>query len=339
MMSNLRPLSVLSALVRSSMSSTRKISAQSNSNKLYCYDGRFGKRRWVTGTLEASEPFQPTDAPFSLLTWNIDFAARLVGLRFRAALSHLEKLLSPHLISPPPPPTIILLQEVDSDCFQILLGNAFIREFYQLTNISSQQGYSTLTLVPNSLAGLVSSVSRIPFTETRMRRDCLYVDLDVPLTETQTVLRVRIANTHLESLDGFGDTARPKQLELISKLLTAAEVDGGLVAGDMNCISPSDQDLPERVGLSDAWQATTVPPPTESGTQRIDETDTGEAEGHTWGYQPKCKWPPRRLDKILTVGKIDVVDIQRVGVGLKVEGQDVWVSDHYGLLAKILLRP
>ncbi|KAJ6593423.1 Endonuclease/exonuclease/phosphatase [Mycena capillaripes] len=331
------------ALFRSSMPSkiptSPQIPAQLAPNRLYCYDARLGKRRWSlvpTSLAPTSEASLPT---FCLLSWNVDFAALLAIRRLQTALSHLEKLLSPHLISPPPPPTIILLQEVHISCFQTLLSNAFIREFYQLTNIYSRQSYSTLTLVPKPLSALVASVSRVPFTETQMQRDCVYVDLDIPLssdTESKP-LRLRIANTHLESLNGFGDRARPKQLEVISKLLTGPEIDGGLVAGDMNAISPSDQDLPQQVGLSDAWLASTVPP-TESDTNGVNETDTGEAEGHTWGYQPKCQYPPRRLDKILTVGKLDAVDIQRVGVGLKVEDRDTWVSDHYGLLAKIVIR-
>ncbi|KAF8146887.1 Endonuclease/exonuclease/phosphatase [Mycena galopus ATCC 62051] len=295
---------------------SKYLTAFFRSNKLYHYVG-------------FPTSLQCTDQPISLLSWNVDFAAPLPI----------------QLLSPLSTPTIILLQEVHSSCFETLLRSTFIRDFYQITNISSPQSYSTLTLVPKSLAPLVSSTSRIRFTETRMQRDCLYVDLDIPLPPKESarrkVLRIRIANTHLESLNGFGDTARPKQLEVISSLLKATEVDGGLVAGDMNAISPSDQNLHEEVGLSDAWLACTS----------VDELDTGEAEGHTWGYQPKGQYPPRRLDKILTVGKVEVIDIERVAVGLKVkngdtkarntdgEDEDVWVSDHYGLLGKIIIRP
>ncbi|KAJ7686566.1 Endonuclease/exonuclease/phosphatase [Mycena rosella] len=300
---------------------------------LYSYDAR--KSLWCP-TSEASgtsSDYHPNAPLFSLVSWNVDFAAPLVVRRFQAALSHLEQLLSS---TPPPPPTIVLLQEVHSSCFKPLLSNAFIRKFYQVTNISSPHSYSTITLVPHSLASLVSSVSRIPFAETRMQRDCLYFDLAVPMSggPAPKTLRFRIANTHLESLSGFGDRARPKQLEAISTLLTASGVDGGLVAGDMNSISPSDQNLPEEVGLSDAWLATGAVKNTETG----ETGDTGEAEGHTWGYQPRCQYPPRRLDKILTVGKLEAVELQRVGVGLKVEGRaTMWVSDHYSLFAKISL--
>ncbi|KAJ6631542.1 Endonuclease/exonuclease/phosphatase [Mycena sp. CBHHK59/15] len=308
-----------------------------SSISLYSYDA--SKRRWSRGTRLPA--LSNNHLPFALLTWNVDFTGPLPIRRVNAALEHLEKVLSPRLNSPPPPPTIILLQEVYASCFPAFLSNAFVREFYEMTNVSSQQAYSTLTLVPKSLAPLVSSVSRIPFIDTTMRRDCLYIDIDLPSSESTPeprITRLRIANTHLESLSGYGDTARPKQLEAISKLLTAPNIDCGLVAGDMNSISPSDQDLPQQVGLSDAWSPVTAN--MESPVEDSGAADTGEAEGHTWGYQPPCKYPPKRLDKILTVGKLSATDIKRIGVGLTVEvdGDSTWVSDHYGLHATISVQ-
>ncbi|KAJ7287153.1 Endonuclease/exonuclease/phosphatase [Mycena rebaudengoi] len=302
-------------------------SGESTDSKLYGYDAE--KRRWTQHQLTV-QPANTITVPFALLSWNIDFANPLPIKRVRQTLLHLETLLSGHL------PTLILLQEVHATCFQEILSSAFIREYYELTNISSRQLYSTLTLIPKPLAPLVSSISRIPFRDTKMDRDCLYVDIDMPSPESTAKaepLRIRIANTHLESLRGYGDTARPKQLEAISKLLTAPGIGGGLVAGDMNAISPSDKELPERLGLSDAWLSSTK-------DTALDATadDTGETQGHTWGYQPRQRFPPNRLDKILTVGKLSATSIKRVGVGLRVDGADsAWVSDHYGLLATVSL--
>ncbi|CAK5265334.1 unnamed protein product [Mycena citricolor] len=190
---------------------------------------------------------------------------------------------------------------------------------------------------PEPLAAYVSAVTRVPFarnSETRMSRDCLYVDLDLHLPhaeERSALFRLRIANTHLESLRGFGDAARPKQLAKIAKLLTAPGIDGGVVAGDMNCIAPTDQDLPEEVGLADAWVKK------EGHESNAEGDDTGEADGHTWGYQPKNRFPPRRMDKVLFAGNVSATIVQRVGVGLRVERDKnpVWVSDHYGLLASL----
>ncbi|KAJ7209799.1 hypothetical protein GGX14DRAFT_364184 [Mycena pura] len=323
------------------------LSRLSTQATLYSYNGG-----WIQEKLQ-ERPSIDQDLPFSgcILTWNIDFMAALLRERFQAALAHLESLLSPNCVSPPPPPTIVLIQEMHHTCFKVLLENQFVREFYHLSNIEAPHTYSTITLVPRALAPLVSAVGRVPFgTATRMKRDCLYVDLDVPYTrshpapgpagagsDTTPTLRVRMANTHLESLDGVGEAMRQKQLEAISDLLKADDVAGGLVAGDMNCIGVNDRDLPVRMGLVDAWLVAKglASEPESSDT----DSETGEAKGHTWGYQPRGRYPPRRMDKILTAGKLEAVDIQRVGVGLKVEGSGVWVSDHYGLLARLVLRP
>jgi tyrosyl-DNA phosphodiesterase 2 len=165
-----------------------------------------------------------------------------------------------------------------------------------------------------------------------MGRDALYVDLEfpdhAPASNTRTSkIVVRIANTHLESLRGHGDRARPIQLGSIAKLLACSDVRGGLVGGDMNAISPSDIDLPRQVGLSDSWDGLA---PTRGAQLDI--------SGHTWGYQPHSIYPPNRLDKILLRGDLRVQEIKKVGVGLKVTGLNVWVSDHYGLLARVVIE-
>ncbi|KAJ7647742.1 Endonuclease/exonuclease/phosphatase [Roridomyces roridus] len=299
------------------------VAPQPATNHLYKFDP--ARQRWTQETSPDPDvsSINP-NSPFSIISWNIDFSRPLPLARFGSALTLLQQLLSPHLVSLPPPPTILLLQEMHHTCFGPLLSNGFIREFYEITNIASPQSYSTVTLVPKSLAPLVSCVSRVAYMETQMSRDCVYVDLDLPAEGGQPFRRLRIANTHLESLRGFGDVARPKQLEAVYSLLTGVQIHGGLVAGDMNAITPEDATVPQSIGFTDSWlvgRAATEPP-----------------EGHTWGYQPPSRFPPGRLDKILTVGNIGCVDIQRIGLGAKVEGRDVWISDHYGLFGKVVLR-
>ncbi|KAK7061436.1 Endonuclease/exonuclease/phosphatase [Favolaschia claudopus] len=322
--------------LKTAATSISRFAAPDSLRTLYSYNVQNG---WVPSKsplqTAASGSNTATYQPFALLTWNVDFVRPLIHERFQAALSHLEELLSPQKVTPAPQPTIIFMQEVHSSCFEVLLASDFIREFYEPTNISSLQKYSTLTLVPKSLVSQVACVQRTPFTgATVMDRDCLYVDLHVrlPATPEQKALRLRIANTHLESL-GFGLEARSTQLQRISGLLTETGIDGGFVAGDMNAISEADNALPEQYGLTDAWKEEHFTP-----TDIVDSSGTGEIEGHTWGYQPPAQFPPDRLDKILVVGKLAAVDVQRVGVGLKVKDTDTWVSDHYGLLAKIVLR-
>jgi len=296
---------------------------------LYTYDPRCSS--WLPRINVNSKhiPFPFDVASLSVLTWNIDFTAPHPVIRLQTLLRHLEQLLSPLLNSPPPPYTIILLQEVHQSCFPALLAHTFIRTMYDTTDISpsSWSGgsfYGTVTLVPKSLAVHVSSVFRTPFTNSGMDRDALYVDVDLPsqAPASDTKIKVRIANTHLESLGGHGDGARPVQLGSIAKLLACSDVRGGLVGGDMNAISPSDVDLPGRVGLVDPWD---------------ELAPTDDVDGHTWGYQPRSVYPPNRLDKILLRGDLRAEEVKKVGIGLKAAGLGEWVSDHCGLLARVVV--
>jgi len=127
-------------------------------------------------------------------------------------------------------------------------------------------------------------------------------------------------NTHLESLPQ-GGVWRPHQLDMCSRFLTLHGVGGGVVAGDMNTITPRDEGIEKESGLRDAWR---------KGSADI---------GKTWGYQGQNKegFPCGRLDKVfyLPVRGYKVDEPRRIGVGVKIQGSsssDVfWASDHYGL--------
>jgi len=303
---------------------------------LYSFDHKYSAWSPVTPTSNRVDGV----SEFAVITWNIDFTAPLRILRFETLLSHLEHLLSP--IESQPLPTIILLQEVHKSCLPTLLSNTFIRAMYHVTDVSTHSwncSYGTITLIPKCLSMHVAAVFRTPFSNSIMGRDALYIDFDLPhpcqsFVETMKT-KVRVANTHLESLPGHGDKVRTDQLTSISQSLSSPDVDGGLVGGDMNAISPSDFNLPEEVGLLDAWTM---------GMKDPDDGRAAQAElGHTWGYQPRSKFPPNRLDKILFVGCLRVAEMKRIGVGLKVsdgngrEGLNAWVSDHYGLQVKVVV--
>ncbi|KAF8891840.1 Endonuclease/exonuclease/phosphatase [Infundibulicybe gibba] len=304
---------------------------------------------WVPKIANAVDAFRvPLNmSMFAVLTWNIDFSRPFPKLRLGSLLSHLESTLFssspdeyPQALS-----TIILIQEFDIRCFEVLLAESFVRETYDITNVSSASlaaTYGTVTLVPKALASYVSLVFRAPFPGSCMGRDALYVDLAIP-SDAGDPTHLRIANTHLESLRGRGDVERPAQLASIIEVLSAPGIDGGLVGGDMNAIAPTDVGLPESLGFSDAW----ITAMSSHGALEAGETDIGtlvggqpsiDADSHTWGYQPRSVYPPGRLDKILLSGILRVERIERVGVGLRVQGSKAdgeWVSDHYGLLAKI----
>jgi len=321
---------------------TKAIMSRPSSQSLYSYDSRTSSWRERLTMNPEHIPSIPFD--FAVLTWNVDFMAPRPVIRIQALIDHIEQLISPPVDSSPPP-TIILLQELHRSCFPPLLSHAFVRAKYDITDISpsswpSGSLYGTVTLVPKFLGAYVSSVFRTPFSNSGMGRDALYIDLDLPskVPESGSNIippkkKLRVANTHLESLRGHGDRARPVQLGSIAKFLASSDIRSGLVAGDMNAISPSDINLPERVGLLDPWEEVRG-----EGDELGVRGHKWDARGHTWGYQPRSVFPPNRLDKILLKGDLRVTEMMRIGIGLKVAGLGGWVSDHYGLLASVSVQ-
>jgi tyrosyl-DNA phosphodiesterase 2 len=84
-------------------------------------------------------------------------------------------------------------------------------------------------------------------------------------------------------------------------------------------------------------------------------------ESYTWGKQNPAwfagRFPDARLDKVLFCGGVEVVRLERIGVGVVAkmafdggdrgeeedddddgdEEEEVWVTDHYGLEAEFLI--
>ncbi|PPQ98951.1 hypothetical protein CVT24_003579 [Panaeolus cyanescens] len=319
----------------------------------------------------------PSDASrltqFKLITWNIDFMQSYGEERYIAALNFLERFLtqdespgSTRLVSS----TVILLQEIDQRLLEYITGHPFVRESYLTTDISGNTWlnddnvYGVVTLIPKTYSGNVASVFRTNFPGSRMGREALYVDLVlpnpeelIPSTEGDTVafdheregesqqLRyLRIANVHLESLRGRSDAERLEQLSSTVPFLTAPGVHVGVVAGDMNPIGPEDAGLPLKLGLIDAWIAYTRRKREREGCTISDEEIDDDPLGYTWGYQPPTTFSPRRMDKVLMCGNVDVVDIERIADGLEVqvvdetEMQVLWVTDHCGLFASLVVE-
>lgn len=166
-----------------------------------------------------------------------------------------------------------------------------------------------------------------------MNRNALLVDLKlcVPVRRqsenTPRVIKLRVGNTHLESLPQ-GAEYRPRQLGLVTDVLESEEVFGGIVCGDMNNIGPTDQGMPEKLGLVDAYK---------------EGEEEEEEEGYTWGYQPSCEFPPGRLDKILYTAPansgvtFEVGVPKRIGLGLKTPSGH-YASDHYGLTSIVRVK-
>lgn len=180
--------------------------------------------------------------------------------------------------------------------------------------------YGTVTLVARSVP--VAAAYTIEFSNSQFARNALFVDLKLRIPDRQPPenVTIRVANTHLESLP-VGTSKRPEQLAIIATFLKQDDVNGGVVCGDMNAIAPIDAEIPNVVGLSDAWRSGDV------------------EEGLTWGFQSvgeAQRFPANRLDKVLYVEDTgyEIEEPETIGVGLKIpKGQ--WVSDHYGLFTQL----
>jgi tyrosyl-DNA phosphodiesterase 2 len=222
-----------------------------------------------------------------------------------------------------------MLQEVHESVFTQILNTEWVRRCFIVVPNSvdkwpgpDQAPYGNVTLVSRTIP--VVNASTIVFSNSKMKRNAIFVDikLSIPAHEDEPrlsggIVTLRIANTHLESMPE-GATARPRQLKLIAAALRGRDIFGGIVAGDMNAISPTDETIVGAARLHDAWEG--------------DDED----EGFTWGYQSPGQLPPGRLDKVLTTGQEGFVVDQpeRIGIGEAI-GRGKWVSDHYGLVTRV----
>lgn len=287
---------------------------------------------------------------FSLITYNIDAMNYFVNERIHTIFSFLNThSVAPLLAASPPVPTIILVQELRNTAIPTLLAHPVVRAHYCVTDITAADWaayYGTLTLVPRALAlaGHVRAVFRTPFKSSTMGRSALYVDIGIAEEKV-----LRIANVHLESLRGRADKMRIEQLGSVAQRLRAPDVYAGVVAGDMNPIGPYDDSAPTKLGLSDAW--TVCQDRSVAGSYEGKAKSDKEWEGHTWGHQPPSQFPERRMDKILLTGPLEPKEVEVIGMGLTMEGggddnedledledveeEPMWVSDHYGLVARI----
>jgi tyrosyl-DNA phosphodiesterase 2 len=271
----------------------------------------------------------PRSTAFTIISWNIDFVAHYSFERMTTALTHLSSLLPS-----PPKHTILLFQEVEAPSQKALLEHEWVREHFLVSDITSRgERYYTVSLATKDVP--IATMSRHKYPRTNMGRDVLF--LDIPLEGGGCF---RVANTHLESLPYPGVEIRPLQMQFVAGFLKAEGVVAGLVAGDMNCIRPEDEEIAKGSGLGDVWNV----------KKGMAGGEVEESEGFTWGYQPRCEFPPGRLDRVFFCGDIrfepigEETVLRTVGVGLRFEeprsegdsdGDDgdgmEWVSDHYGL--------
>jgi len=306
------------------------------------YSRQLFSRQWKSISYDDDAQHVVEDLPTSLtlITWNVDFANEYASQRLTAALDYLRDNAFPEHKGAGPPPCIILLQEIQNTAFNTLLVHPWVKDWFMVVPGKPEEGwprgarYGTATLVRN-IDWLAESTC-VHFGESQMGRNALVTDVLLKGSSGRgaepRARLLRVVNTHLESLP-MGAPNRVVQLGVIAGLLRDAE-GGGIVGGDMNAIGPSDVTLAAQNGLLDAWEEQRRDRDWREGPMEEDEED-----GITWGYQPPCKYPPGRLDKILYTESdaFEVKGIRRLGIGLRTPYDD-WVSDHYALLCRVEAR-
>lgn len=293
----------------------------------YQFDGE----NWNDASAQESSTTEIPVTNIRVLTWNIDSLIPFGIPRMTAALKHLEAMVS----SPPAPfdagtPAVIFLQEMREYDLDLIQQTPWIQNGFTITDLTGQHwpmaGSGTTMLVDRRLA--VSNVYRVPWV-SRFGRDGLFVDIGMDNR------LLRLCNTHLESLPSV-KPIRAEQAATAAKHLHAPEVYASVFAGDMNSIQPSDKHIAEENNLKDAYLEL-------GGVEGADE-------GFTWGYQStewmRLKFGCSRMDKVFYGGGIAARHLVRIGVDVKVEGEDIiakmkddglggWVTDHYGLMAEM----
>ncbi|KAF2260519.1 hypothetical protein CC78DRAFT_523285 [Lojkania enalia] len=268
-----------------------------------------------------------------LCSWNIDLLVGLIEERMAAALAYLCDLISS---SPLDIPIVIFFQEMGDSDLQQIREASWIQERFFITDFDERNWLSpfmgTTTLIDRRLKPV--HVFRVAWY-SEFDRDGLFVDIS--LTRSPSVQNeengkvLRLCNVHLESLVA-DPPIRPLQLSEASKYLHEENVAAALLAGDLNAIQPFDRILHSNNSLKDAYLEL-------GGKEDSDD-------GYTWGYQVpqhiRERFGCSRMDKILYKGEIEAKAFERIGMGVKVEesvrercreeGEQEWVSDHYGVM-------
>ncbi|KAJ5690567.1 Endonuclease/exonuclease/phosphatase [Penicillium macrosclerotiorum] len=271
----------------------------------------------------------------AVYSWNIDFMLPFAESRMKAALAHLESLVSSKYLSSDTG-LVIFLQECRPFDLVTIATTPWVRERFHISDLDhtnwATTHYGTVILVDSRLP--ITATFRVHYSKTRMDRDALFMDLSVGSDRK----KVRVCNTHLESM-AFEPPFRPFQMQLIAGYLHDESVHAALVAGDFNAIQPADRTLhvDGSNGLKDVF------------LQLGGKEDT--EEGYTWGQQAATKLRQQfgcsRMDKVFYCGSFRPTKFERFGEDILVEEEEEskeivelgfekpWVTDHLGIMVEM----
>jgi tyrosyl-DNA phosphodiesterase 2 len=332
---NLRPSYTMEEVFRKAVAhneASRKTSVhwrpdQPHQQPYYTYDKT--KKSWEPREAGEKRVKTSTIGRLALYAWNIDFMLPYANSRMEIGLRTLGELVSQ---VPTDTGVVIFLQECVDPDLETIANTPWIQERFVLTDLTSDNWasghYGTTTLVDRRLLPL-DALFRVHYLRTRMERDALFVDFTM-----RGGKKVRLANSHLESLDQM-PAMRPHQVEIIGECLHEDGIDAGIAAGDFNAIQDFDRTLHSDNGLKDAYL--------ELGGQ--EDSD----EGYTWGQQAATSLRERygcsRMDKVFFRGALELKSFERFGKDVLLEDpeeiEDIvdlgfdkpWITDHMGIKA------
>ncbi|KAI1119482.1 endonuclease/exonuclease/phosphatase family protein [Nemania sp. NC0429] len=274
----------------------------------------------------------------AVYSWNIDFMLPSAESRMEAALTHLEKLLSQQS-SPTTTAVVINLQECIPSDFVTISRQQWVRDRFYITDLDTScwasGAYGVTTLIDRRLD--IVSCFRVHYSKTEQERDALFVDVAIPAAGSSAQQRLRLGNSHLESL-ALDPPLRPSQVQIMSTYMRADSVSSAITTGDFNAIQPFDRSLHSDNGLKDAYL--------ELGGREDDD------EGYTWGQQAlrdlRERFGCSRMDKAYFCGRdLRPLSFERFGADVEVHEdkkrqrdqllslgfEKAWVTDHLGIKA------
>lgn len=290
--------------------------------------------------------------PFSVLSWNIQFAAgrdrhfffdggsdvRVPAEEVRGVLEGLLAASNGH--------DLLLLQEVDRDSARTARIDE-LRAFTAGAAASASACYHRSTWVPvpprrplGRVEMHLSVVSQLRLDRAErialpalaepawrrafnLRRAILHVD--VPLTDGRFLA---VAVTHLSAFSR-GDGTLPRQVEVLHRWMEAQERAGRpfVLAGDLNLLPPGDD--PSR--LPDAAEYAEPAPPITALSSRWRSVIPLDrpAEPARWTYQAHGRDADRTIDYVFVSDDVDVLDAEVLPTAL---------SDHRPIRAHLRVR-
>ena len=329
----------MDALIQQSI---RLVEANKRSSVPWSLDTVHGQPYFIQSSAGSDEKWKsvtgPTNADHSTIvgvkrlaiySWNIDFMLPYPDSRMRAGIRHLQRLIETQRDNDVA--NVIFFAECLESDLKLIASDPWVQSNFAITDldISSWESghYGTTTLIDRRLS--VKDVFRVHYSQTRMERDGLFVDI----RSEGGILR--LCNTHLESL-AFEPAYRPPQMELCARFMKDSSVAGAILAGDLNAIQDFDKTLHSDNHLKDAFL--------EQGGSESDAEG-----GHTWGQQAATvlreRFGTSRMDKVYFCGAVRLMSFERFGAGVEIDDEyekaelvklgfeRPWITDHLGIKA------